>query len=150
MKKYLPLLAFFTAAASALYYLKQKAKAGMNLRYSPVDVGIDTQKTQDSNYQKLFFNVKFNLINDENVSVNVKYIELDLYVNQIKVGTIKNTDGFVVPARSFKFIKLETSFTSQSIILLISDLLINGFDTEVAAVGFVKTDLGNLVINFKM
>lgn len=122
----------------------------MNLKYQPVSLSIDTQKTKDSNFKKLYYNIKLNLINDEGASVNIKYIELDAFVNGNKIGTVKNTQGFEIPARSSKIINLETSFGSANVLLLIADLIINGFDTELSTSGFVQTDLGRININFKM
>jgi hypothetical protein len=148
LKKYLPLLGFTAAAYAVVYYLRNKAAAGTNLQYLPLDVAIDSQRTAQAGYSRIYYRLKLRLINDEPASVNVRSINLNITVGGNLIGKINNTTGFEVEANSTKDIQLDASFQTVNIISLIQDLIINGFEDPINVAGFIQTDLGRINIQF--
>ena len=148
LKKYLPLLGFTAAAYAVVYYLQNKAAAGTNLQYLPLDVAIDSQRTAQAGYSRIYYRLKLRLINDEPASVNVRSINLNITVGGNLIGKINNTTGFAVEANSTKDIQLDASFQTVNIISLIQDLIINGFEDPINVTGFIQTDLGRINIQF--
>lgn len=148
MKKLIPYISVAAIGYGLIYWLMNKKKAGTNLKFVPVDIGIDTKKIKRAFFTKIFFNIKLMLTNDEAASVNVKSIELVISVNGKVLGYINNQDGFVVDARNSKTINLETSISSLGLIGFIKDLVQDGFKFPVNVKGFINTDLGKIDINY--
>jgi hypothetical protein len=148
MKKYIPYITVAAIGYGVIYWLMNKKKAGQNLKFVPVDIGIDTKKIKRAFFTKIFFNIKLMLTNDEAASVNVKSIDLVISVNGKILGYINNQDGFVVEARNSKTINLETSISSLGLIGFIRDLIKDGFKFPVNVKGSINTDLGKIDINY--
>jgi hypothetical protein len=148
MKKYIPYISVAAVGYGLIWWLMNKKKAGENLKYVPVDIGIDIPKIKNSFFTKIFYNIKLRLTNDEAASINVKSIQLTISVDGKVLGYINNDDGFVVNARESKTINLETSISSLGLIGLIRDIIKNGLNFPVNVTGFINTDLGRLNINF--
>ena len=125
MKKYIPYISIAAIGYGLIYWIMNKKKAGQNLKFVPIDIGIDTKKIKKSFFTKIFFNIKLMLTNDEAASVNVKSIELTISVNGKVLGYINNQDGFVVDAKNSKTINLETSISSLGLISFIKFYIIN-------------------------
>jgi translation elongation factor EF-1beta len=149
MKKYLPVIGFAAVAYGLIYWLRKKAAAGSNLRYEPVDVAIDIQKIKQSLFTRIYYKVKLNLINDESVSVNIKSINLNVFVGDRPFGSIVKNDSFSVPAKSNQIISLDTSFSSLSAIALIKDIILEGLQDPIIVNGYIQTDLGRVNIEFR-
>lgn len=148
LKKYFPLIAFTAAAYGVVYYLRNKAAAGSNLQYVPLDVAIDSKRTAEAGYSKIYYRIKLRLVNDEPASVNVRSINLNVTVAGNLIGKINNTTGFTVEANSNKTIQLDASFQTVNIVSLIQDLILNGFEDPINVTGFIQTDLGRIEIKF--
>lgn len=148
MKKYIPYISVAAIGYGLIYWLMNKKKAGQNLKFVPVDIGIDTKKIKRAFFTKIFFNIKLMLTNEEAASVNVKSIDLVISVNGKILGYVNNQDGFVVEARNSKTINLETSISSLGLIGFIRDLIKDGFKFPVNVKGFINTDLGKIDINY--
>jgi LEA14-like dessication related protein len=136
------------AAAALLYFLRQKRAAGENLRVEPVDIAIDSARSSQSFWTRIYYNVKLKLINTESASVNVSGINLNVLVNNTPFGSINNTTGFIVNAGSERIVNLEASFSSLGIIQAIRDLISEGIKFNVVVSGYVDTDLGRIAVNF--
>lgn len=148
MKKLIPYISVAAIGYGLIYWLMNKKRAGENLKFVPVDIGIDTKKIKRSFFTKIFFNIKLMLTNDEAASVNVKSIQLTIAVNGKILGYINNEDGFVVNGRESKTINLETSISSIGLLSFIKDLVKDGFKFPVNVTGFINTDLGRININY--
>jgi len=148
MKKLIPYISVAAIGYGLIYWLMNKKKAGENLKFVPVDIGIDTKKIKRSFFTKIFFNIKLMLTNDEAASVNVNSIQLTISVNGKILGYISNEDGFVVNGRESKTINLETSISSLGLLSFIKDLVKDGFKFPVNVNGFINTDLGRININY--
>lgn len=150
MKNYYPIIAITAAAYGLIFWLKRKAAAGSNLRYEIADIAIDIPRIIQSNFARIYFNTKLRLINDESVSVNVKQINLNVDIGNKSLGKIVNNTPFTVPARSSNVVRIETSFSSGTVVLYIIDLIRNGFrfDQPISLDGYIQTDLGRVNVNF--
>jgi len=136
------------AAAALLYFLRKKKAAGENLRVEPIDIAIDSKRSSQSFWTRIYYSVKIKLINVESASVNVSGINLNIFVNNTPFGSINNTTGFVVNAGSEKIINLDASFSSLGVIQAIRDLIADGLIFKVDVSGYVDTDLGRIAVNF--
>jgi LEA14-like dessication related protein len=136
------------AAAALLYFLRQKRAAGENLRIEPVDVAIDTARSSQSFYTRIYYRVKLKLVNVEAASVNVSAINLNVSVNGTPFGSINSTEKFIVAAGSEKIINLDASFASLGVIQAIKELITEGLNFKVDVVGYVDTDLGRINVAF--
>jgi LEA14-like dessication related protein len=136
------------AAAALLYFLRMKRAAGENLRIEPVDVAIDTARSSQSFYTRIYYRVKLKLINVEAASVNVAAINLNVSVNGTPFGSINSTEKFIVAAGSEKIINLDASFASLGVIQAIRELITEGLNFKVDVVGYVDTDLGRINVAF--
>jgi hypothetical protein len=153
MKKQLPLILTLATGAGLFFWLKRKKSAGMNLRYEPIDIAIDSQRSAASLFSRIYYNLKLRLINNESANVNIRAINLQAFLKVAdrqprKIGDIVNNTGFQVPAKGQKEIKLDTSISTGGVIQIIRDLLIEGINFEINVNGFINTDLGRLNINF--
>jgi hypothetical protein len=142
-------LLYLGGAAAALYYfLRMKRAAGENLRIEPVDVAIDTARSSQSFYTRIYYRVKLKLVNVEAASVNVAAINLNVSVNGTPFGSINSTEKFIVAAGSEKIINLDASFASLGVIQAIRELITEGLNFKVDVVGYVDTDLGRINVAF--
>lgn len=148
MKNYYPIIALTAAAYGLIFWLKRKQAAGSNLRYEPVDVAIDLDRIKQSLFTRIYYKVKLNLINDESVSVNIRSINLNVFIGSQSLGSIVKTEPFSVPARSNQIITLNTSFSSLSAIALIKNIIEDGFNDPIIVRGYVQTDLGRVNVEF--
>jgi hypothetical protein len=153
MKKQLPLILTLVTGAGLFFWLKRKKAAGMNLRYEPIDIAIDSQRSAASLFSRIYYNLKLRLINNESANVNIRAINLQAFLKVAdrqprKIGDIVNNTGFQVLAKGQKEIKLDTSISTGGVIQIIKDLLLEGINFQINVNGFVDTDLGRLDINF--
>jgi hypothetical protein len=148
MKNYLPIY-LVAAGAYVIYFLKNKAKAGSNLKYEPIDIAIDLERTKDSFYTKIYYNVKLKLINSENASINVKGVDLNVNVEGTNFGNINKTEDFIVNAQSSKIIVFQASFSSLSALMLVKKIIQEGLNINVRVTGTIDTDLGTIQVDYK-
>ena len=143
MNNYLKIL-LGAGAASLIYgFLNRKKAALENLQLMSVDVYIDKDK---SSFVKLFYNIKLNLFNKENVKVNIKSLEAKIYINGIQIATVNSNLNTIIEANSTKDITIGTSISNGNVIASILDIIAEKKAT-ITVVGSLLTDLG--LINFK-
>jgi LEA14-like dessication related protein len=145
MKKYLPLY-LLGAGAYLVYFLKNKARAGANLKYVPIDIAIDLKR---SNLLNIVYVVKMKLINSENAAIVVNNINLNVVVEGVDFGNLSKTEDFRVDAQSEKIISFDASFSPIGALSLIRKIIQGGFNVEVNVNGFIDTDLGRINVDFK-
>lgn len=148
MKNILPIAAILGGGFFLINYFKRKARAGENLQFELLDIKIDTQRTLQSGLVKIFYTVKLNLINNENASIKIQNVQLDIKANNKLIGRLSQTINFTVPRESSKIIAFETSFFTVGIIGLVIDLVQNGLRANVNVAGFIQTDLGRVNVDF--
>lgn len=141
------LLTVFGAAAAFIFFRNKKA-AGENLRFEPVDIAIDSERSRAALWTRLYYKVKINLINDEPASVNVRGIVLNATTNGRPLGSLTSNQGFSVAAKSNQVVQLDTSISTLGAAATIVNVIRNREPLTVNVNGYVDTDLGRVLINF--
>ena len=130
-------------------YLKRKAKTAENLRFEFLNLGIDKKKT---NLSRIYFNIKLRAINSETENINIKLLNINLFINDNNIGNILNQTPFVVPKNSQTDINLSVNFSTLSAGSIIYNIVKNVITNKAIKFtakfdGFADTDLGRFPIN---
>lgn len=136
------------AVAIAALMLLRKKRAAENIQVTPLDIAIDTEKTSQVYWARIFYRVKLRLTNNEPAAVKVSAVNLNVAVNGIGLGSINNTSGFTVNANSTQDINIDASLSSVGAINIIKDILMNGMSLNILVTGYVTTDLGRVDVTF--
>lgn len=129
-------------------WLRNKQDAGANLKYEPVDIAIDTERSQAANFFQIYYKVKIRLINDGRASVNVRDIDLVASAGNTRISNITSSTQFVVPANSSKVIQLTASISTAGIVNTLLNIIEDGLNIPITVTGQILTDLGTLNITF--
>lgn len=148
MKNILPIAAVIGAGYFIVNYFKRKTAAGENLQFELLKVTIDTQRTKESLFFKVFYDITLNIINRENASVNINNVNLNVSANGKNLGNLEQTLNFSVPSQSTKKIMFKASFLTLGALQLVKDIILNGLNVNVNVNGFIDTDLGRVNVNF--
>ena len=148
MKNILPIAAVIGAGYFVINYFKRKRAAGQNLKFELLKVTIDTQRTLQTGFYKLFYDITLNIINSENAAVNIKNVNLNVFLNGKNIGTLEQTINFSVPRESTKQIMFKASFITLGLLSYIMDIIQNGFSMNFNVKGFIDTDLGRVNVDF--
>lgn len=129
-------------------WLKNKQDAGENLRYEPVDIAIDTPRSQAANFFTIYYKITIRLINDGRASVNVRDIDLVASAGNTRISNISSSTQFVVPANSSKVIQLTASISTAGIVTTLLNIIEDGLNIPINVAGTILTDLGTLNVSF--
>lgn len=153
MKNKIPLILLLASGAGVFFWLRRKAAAGANLRYEPIDIAIDSNRSAASLFSRIYYNIKLRLINNERANVNIRAINLQVFLKvanrqERKLGDVINNNAFQVPAQGSQEIKLETSISTGNVLQILKDALIEGLQFNIKISGYIDTDLGRVNVNF--
>jgi hypothetical protein len=129
-------------------WLKNKQDAGANLRYEPVDIAIDTARSQAASFFQIYYNVKIRLINDGRASVVVRDIDLFANAGNTRISNITSSTQFSIPANTSKVIQLTASISTAGIVNTLLNIIEDGLNIPVTITGQILTDLGTLNVSF--
>jgi hypothetical protein len=146
MKNFLKIGAIGAAALLLFRLVSGRKKAAQNLRFVPVDIAIDGPRTRNAAYSVLYFKVKFNLINDEQLPVNVLGADLDIFYKGKKVGKIVKDEPFTVPGRKTQLVTFLAQISSVNIVSSILDILQNTDGITLTIDGVIDTQLGRIPV----
>jgi LEA14-like dessication related protein len=132
----------------AYLYLNRKVFAGKNLVVEPNDIAIDTEKTRQSLFTRIYYRVRLNLVNSESAAVVVRNVQLQASSDGTDLGTLTAAGSFTVPARSSKIVQLDAAVSSFGLISTILNIVRNGRAIQITVKGFVDTDLGRIPVEF--
>ena len=131
-----------TVAAGLLFsFLKKKKAALENIAITKIDVAIDLAVTQAIKYLKLFYNIRIELFNSADVSVNIKSIDAKMFINGIEFANIDSNLTTIVKSKSKNTINIAASVNSGNVISSIIDFISEGRAT-IKIEGTLLTDLG--------
>lgn len=149
-RKINPLLIFGGLAAAAAVFLaaRNKARAAQNLRFEPVDIAIDSEKTKRAFGLRLYYRVKIRLINDEPAPIQVSRVNLAAQTDGRALGNLVSAQGFTVPANGSQVVQLDTSIASFGLVSTILDFIRNRQPVPINIKGFIDTDLGRVTVNY--
>jgi hypothetical protein len=145
-KLLLPLL--LVGGYAAYIFLRNKKAAGENLRFEPVDIQIDSERSRRTLWTRLYYKFKIKLVNPEQAAVNVRNVMLNATANGGPLGTLTSTQPFSVPAKGNQIIQLDTSFSIFGAASIIINIVRNRQPLTVNITGYVDTDLGRVNIQF--
>lgn len=133
-------------AAAALYYFKGKKEAIEKIQVTPLDIAINSQKTQ---WNKLVFNLKLKIGNPSKFKVNINTIDLDVIVNNKKISEFQKTGLTSIEANNAKTLSIEISILSFAVVDVVLNAIADDEPIIVQLVGNIGTDLGTAIIDFK-
>lgn len=138
------------AAGAAFAYIiaRNKKAAAENLRFEPVDIAIDSERSRASLFTRLYYKVKLRLINDEQGSIKVNTVLLNAFVNNKAFGTLTSSQNFTVPAQGSQVVQLDTSISTFGAAATIVEVLRNQQPLTINVQGYIETDLGRVTVNF--
>ncbi len=132
-------------AAAGYYFLMGKKKSIENLEIKPIDIAINSQKT---NLLKAVFNLKLKLTNPGNFAVKVKNIDVDVLVNNKVISVFQKNIPVTIAPKATEIILIEITVQNLAIVETIL-MIINDSNNVTAGVkGTVTTDLGIAEIDY--
>jgi hypothetical protein len=144
----LPVALLLGSGYAIFRWLRNKQDAGANLRYEPVDIAIDTERSRAANFFQIYYKVKIRLINDGRASVVVRDIDLVASAGNTKISNITSSTQFSVPANSAKLIQLTAAISTAGVITTVLNIIEDGFNFPLTVTGEILTDLGTLNVSF--
>lgn len=134
--------------SAAYYFLKGKKESLENLIIKPIDIAIDSKKSRQLFFQKLFYNIKLKITNPSGFAVKILSIDLDFIVNNEIIAEIQKQSAIIIKPNETKVITIESSIATLGIIQQIISMITNKEGIDVAIKGDVQTDLGNINIAY--
>lgn len=144
----LPVALLLGTGFAIFRWLRNKQDAGANLRYEPVDIAIDTERSRAANFFQIYYKVKIRLINDGRASVVVRDIDLVASAGNTKISNITSSTQFSIPANSAKVIQLTAAISTAGVITTVLNIIEDGLNFPLTVTGEILTDLGTLNISF--
>jgi hypothetical protein len=149
MKNQLLPVALLLGSGYAIFrWLRNKQDAGANLRYEPIDIAIDTERSRAANFFQIYYKIKIRLINDGRASVVVRDIDLVASAGNTKISNITSSTQFSIPANSAKVIQLTAAISTAGIITTVLNIIEDGLNFPLTVTGEILTDLGTLTVSF--
>ena len=139
------LIGLAAVAAAGYYLLMGKKQAIENLEIKPIDIAINSQKT---NLLKLVFNLKLKLINPSNFSIKGNNIDLDVLVNNKVISDFKKLLPVFIAPKQTKIVVLEITVQNLAVIETVLNILADQSNITVGVKGVVSTDLGIVNIDY--
>jgi LEA14-like dessication related protein len=133
-------------AAAAFYYFTGKKEAIENIQVRPLDIAINSQKT---NFRQLVFNLKLKIANPGNFKVNINNINLDVIINGRKISEFEKTGLTSIEPKNAKTLIIEIVVNNLAVVDVVLNAIADGSDINIHLLGNVGTDLGTAIIDFK-
>ncbi len=144
----LPVAILLGSGYAIFTWLRNKQDAGANLKYEPVDIAIDTERSRAASFFQIYYKVKIRLINDGRASVVIRDIDLVASTGNTRISNITSSTQFSIPANSSKVIQLTASISTFGIVNTILNIIEDGLNIPVSVTGQILTDLGTLNVSF--
>lgn len=150
MKKVLPIAAIGAGLYLLYRYLGGKKTALQNLKVSPISVAIDSPKSAETGFSMLFYKIKLRFTNIEQQPVYVRFVDLDVFFQNVNIAKISRDQDFIVSGRNGLTVELEAVVQSANVVTKIVEMIQQGKlgNLSLTIVGSVGTDLGDIPIKF--
>jgi len=139
------LIGLAAVAAAGYYFLMGKKQAVENLEIKPIDIAINSQKT---NLLKLVFNLKLKLTNPGNFSVKVNNIDVDVLVNNRAISDFQKLLPVTIAPKQTETVILEITVQNLAVIETVLNILADQQNITAGVKGVVSTDLGIVNIDY--
>jgi LEA14-like dessication related protein len=139
------LIGLAAIAAAGYYFLMGKKQAVENLEIKPIDIAINSQKT---NLLKLVFNLKLKLTNPGNFSVKVNNIDVDVLVNNRVISDFQKLLPVTIGPKQTETVILEITVQNLAVIETVLNILADQQNITAGVKGVVSTDLGIVNIDY--
>ena len=139
------LLGLAAAAGVAYIFLKGKKESIENLLFNPIGIAINKAKT---NFLRLVFNFKLQVINPGNFEVNIQSIDLDVLVNGRVISNFSKPLPVMIAPKKTELLDIEIAVQNLTVIETILEIINNKGKITVSLQGEVITDLGKANINY--
>jgi LEA14-like dessication related protein len=139
------LLGIVGATAAIYYLLIGKKQAIENLLIKPIDIAINSSKT---NIFKLVFNLKLQITNSSNFTVKINKIDVDILVNNRTISEFQKNLPINIPPNKTEIVLIEITAQNAAIITSIIDIITSGNAITAGVKGVFSTDLGNVNIDY--
>jgi LEA14-like dessication related protein len=139
------LIGLAAVAAAGYYFLMGKKQAVENLEIKPIDIAINSQKT---NLLKLVFNLKLKLTNPGNFSVKVNNIDVDVLVNNRVISDFQKLLPVTIGPKQTETVILEITVQNLAVIETVLNILADQQNITAGVKGVVSTDLGVVNIDY--
>jgi LEA14-like dessication related protein len=139
------LLGIAAAAAAAYYFLIGKKQAIENLLIKPIDIAINSSKT---NILKLVFNLKLQITNSSNFTVKINKIDVDILVNNRIISEFQKNLPIIIAPNKTEIVLIEITAQNAAIITTIIDIITSGEKITAGVKGVFSTDLGIVNIDY--
>jgi LEA14-like dessication related protein len=122
-----------------------KKKAVENLEIKPIDIAINSQKT---NLLKLVFNLKLKSTNPGNFSVKVNNIDVDVLINNRIISDFQKLLPVTIAPKQTEIVVLEITVQNLAVIETVLNILADQSNITAGVKGVVNTDLGIVNIDY--
>ena len=139
------LIGIAAVGAAGYYLLMGKKQAIKNLEIKPIDIAINSQKT---NLLKLVFNLKLKLTNPGNFSVKVNNIDVDVLVNNRIISDFQKLLPVRIAPKQTEIVVLEITVQNLAVIETVLNILADQSNITAGVKGVVSTDLGIVNIDY--
>jgi LEA14-like dessication related protein len=139
------LIGLAAAAAAGYYFLIGKKQAIENLLIKPIDIAINSSKT---NIFKLVFNLKLQITNSSNFTVKINKIDVDILVNNKTISEFQKNLPITIAPNKTEIVLIEITAQNAAIISSIIDIITSGNAITAGVIGVFSTDLGVVNIDY--
>lgn len=146
------LLLILGIAAIAYYTVRGAQNFADRLKVNFRKVSIDTNKSKQTAYTRLFYTLTLDFVNPESFQVQINTMALDLFIGDRLIGTISKESPFIIQARDTQTIPFELAIPTIQLGLSVSDLVrmakAGSFDLpDIHIVGFLQTAVGRIPVD---
>lgn len=145
MKKVLIIVALVAVVGTGLYfYYKKQSSLLEEMTYKIVGFNVQTISLNQT-----IINLKLQITSDSVIQTEISDLNIDIYLDDFKIGTVNNLAKFVLPAKGYTIVDTKVTIlpgeTSTHALELIFGYLKNK-DTKVRIEGYAKASVAGLNI----
>ncbi len=148
MKKFIIILAIVAAlGTAAFFYYKKQIGLIEDMDFDVIGVTTDSLSLTGQTIVLL----KVKLTSQSKLQAEISDLNLDIYVNDIKVGVINDVKTLLIPARGFSIVDFKITIESSEVATNAVDLIAYWFNHKDASMsfrGYAKIKIAGINIPF--
>lgn len=128
----------------AYFYYKDQIDLLRESEVQPVEITADKIDLDDTRLQ-----IKSKVTSDSALQAQITGIDVDIYINNIKVGKVEENGSFILPAKGFTYVPIKFAFSPRQIFLDLKDILSLAAKTKNATIdvrGKINAKIGILPV----